>query len=264
MKHFGYFLAAGVLVVFAVFGGASEARACTSITNARINPGNSSVPAPIPATLQFDVSGCMEGDQLRLTFDIGGVIVATQNSPAAPAGVTGTTSVQYNFSAGDDSACVNGQCRLEVEISVPGSSLVENASMRYGCGAIGCSGTPSSFGVFNPSWSTLPPDEDNPNDGGGATSQQTSFARLQNPIAYDNIPDVIRQLITIVFIIGVPLVALAIIYAGFLLVTAGGDQNKLTKGKQALLAGVLGGAILLGAWVIAEAIQGTVDQIRGV
>jgi hypothetical protein len=55
---------------------------------------------------------------------------------------------------------------------------------------------------------------------------------------------------------------LAIIYCGFLFVTAQGNSEKLKKAKQALLYTIVGAALLLGSLVITRAIQGTVDEIK--
>jgi hypothetical protein len=61
--------------------------------------------------------------------------------------------------------------------------------------------------------------------------------------------------------LGIPIVALAIIYSGFLFVAARGNSEKLGKAKDALLYSVLGGAILLGAIAIAELIFETVKGL---
>jgi len=88
------------------------------------------------------------------------------------------------------------------------------------------------------------------------------FSKLENPLpSITSIPDFIKRLIDAAIIIGIPIVALAIIYSGFLLVTARGDTTKLKKGKQAFLAAVIGGAILLGAWVLAKALDATIKSI---
>jgi len=57
-------------------------------------------------------------------------------------------------------------------------------------------------------------------------------------------------------------VAIAIIYSGFLFVTAQGNSEKLTKAKKALLYTIIGAALLLGSYVIATAIGKTVDEIK--
>ena len=95
----------------------------------------------------------------------------------------------------------------------------------------------------------------------GGISMKTS---IDNPLG-DNIktiPDFIRVLIEAVLYIGIPIVALAIIYTGFLFVSAQGNSEKLTKAKKALVYTLIGAALLLGAFVIANAIQSTVTEIK--
>ncbi|MDO8659874.1 MAG: hypothetical protein Q7K54_04735 [Candidatus Parcubacteria bacterium] len=87
------------------------------------------------------------------------------------------------------------------------------------------------------------------------TSQTT---KLTNPIKVDNINDFIKILLQGVLKIGMPIIALAIIYSGFLFVQARGKPDELTKAKDALLYTLIGSAILLGSWAIAELIANTV------
>ena len=63
--------------------------------------------------------------------------------------------------------------------------------------------------------------------------------------------------------IGGLVAAVMIIYAGFLYVTAGGNETQIKKAHDALLYAVIGAAILLGAWVISEAIRATINQLGG-
>ncbi|MES2930324.1 MAG: pilin [Patescibacteria group bacterium] len=87
---------------------------------------------------------------------------------------------------------------------------------------------------------------------------------IKNPLGngIKDIPDFIVTVLNIVLIIGIPIVALAIIYSGFLFVTAAGNSEKLKKAKATLLYTIIGAALLLGSLVIAEAIKGTVDEIK--
>lgn len=62
--------------------------------------------------------------------------------------------------------------------------------------------------------------------------------------------------------IGGVVAVMMIMYAGFLYVTAGGNPAQISKAHQALLWAVIGAAILLGAWVISQAIQGTINQLK--
>lgn len=88
--------------------------------------------------------------------------------------------------------------------------------------------------------------------------------KIENPLnpKLSDIPSFIEAILEIVLIVGIPIVALSIIYSGFLFVQASGNTEKLGKAKQALLASVIGAALLLGAWVLAEAIKTTVDDIK--
>gem|GEM_PF-811912 len=111
-----------------------------------------------------------------------------------------------------------------------------------------------------------------PGQGGGGTppaeteegaGDVDAMLKLKNPLegTVDTLPALVKSLLNIVMIIGTPLVALAIIYAGFMLVAAQGNAEKLTKARQALLWGIVGGAVLLGAYILAQAIGGTVEQL---
>ncbi len=86
---------------------------------------------------------------------------------------------------------------------------------------------------------------------------------IANPLnsEIDTIPAFIEELLRIVLKIGIPIVVIFIIYAGFLFVTATGNPEKLKHAKATLFTTLIGSAILLGAWVIAEAIQGTISQL---
>ena len=77
------------------------------------------------------------------------------------------------------------------------------------------------------------------------------------------IKDLINVIVdSILLPIGGVVAVVMIIYAGFLYVTAGGDPGQIKKAHDALLWAVIGAAILLGAWVISQAISGTIDTLR--
>lgn len=110
-----------------------------------------------------------------------------------------------------------------------------------------------SFGFINAETDT----------GNGSDTGTKATMTIKNPLnGIDDIPSFIKKLIEIVLYIGVPIVALAIIYTGFLFVQAQGSPEKITKAKSALLYTLIGAALLLGAFVIAQAIKGTVDQLK--
>lgn len=97
------------------------------------------------------------------------------------------------------------------------------------------------------------------------TTQNLIKTKIVNPLGVDGpqtIPDFIKKLVEIVLYVGIPIIALAIIYIGFLFVQAQGNSEELTKAKKALMYTLIGGALLLGAFVIAQAIGKTVDDIK--
>lgn len=81
---------------------------------------------------------------------------------------------------------------------------------------------------------------------------------LKNPIEADSIQEFIQTILTGALRVGIPVIALAIVYSGFLFVFARGNSEKLGKAKSALLYTLIGAAILLGSWAIAEMISTTV------
>lgn len=85
--------------------------------------------------------------------------------------------------------------------------------------------------------------------------------KICNPISQDTISGLIKTLLEGVLRIGIPIIALAIIYCGFLFVAARGNSEKLSKAKDALLYTLIGAAILLGSWAIAQLISETVTGL---
>jgi hypothetical protein len=92
--------------------------------------------------------------------------------------------------------------------------------------------------------------------GGGGT------ALLPNPIKVDSLKEFIALLLSLVVQIGIPLLIVAFVYVGFLFVQAQGNPGKRDLAKKALLNTVIGAAIVLGAGVISEALQLTIDKLK--
>ena len=83
-----------------------------------------------------------------------------------------------------------------------------------------------------------------------------------NPIpSVTSVPGLIKTILEGLLKIGIPVVALAIVYCGFLFVQARGKPEAITKAKDALLYTLIGAAILLGSWAIAEMISATVIEL---
>lgn len=82
--------------------------------------------------------------------------------------------------------------------------------------------------------------------------------KIKNPIKFSTLNGFIKGILEGVIKIGIPLIALAIIYSGFLYVTAMGNSEKLKDAHKALLYTVVGAALILGAWTLAQLITDTV------
>jgi hypothetical protein len=101
------------------------------------------------------------------------------------------------------------------------------------------------------------PESDLGNDASSGGSS-TQVGHIKNPIKVDNIQDFIKTVLEGVLRIAIPIVVLAIIYSGFLFVKARGNEKELETAKNALLYTLIGAAVLLGSWAIAQIIADTV------
>lgn len=101
-----------------------------------------------------------------------------------------------------------------------------------------------------------------PGDGEQSTSGSgdSGSKSLDNPLEAESIIGFIFDIIDVLLIFAVPIIVLFIMYAGFLFVTARGNETQVTKAKSALLWAVVGGVIALGAKLIIEVLQGTIEQ----
>lgn len=82
---------------------------------------------------------------------------------------------------------------------------------------------------------------------------------IVNPLSKaSSLPDLIKTILEGALKIGMPVLVLAIIYSGFLFVSAQGNSEKLNTAKRSLMYTLIGAAILLGSWGIAQLIKETV------
>lgn len=99
-----------------------------------------------------------------------------------------------------------------------------------------------------------------------ALAQVTGTFSLQNPLgSTQTIAQFLNLLLDYVLIIALPIIVVALVWAGFLFVAAQGKPDKLVAARKVILYTLLGAALILGAKVILTAISGTVSDIqRGV
>lgn len=84
---------------------------------------------------------------------------------------------------------------------------------------------------------------------------------LKNPIKAETVSELVSAIAKVVAEIGIIVAAIFIIYSGFLYVSARGSEEKLKKAHETFTWAVIGTAIILGAWVIAEAIEATITSL---
>ena len=94
-----------------------------------------------------------------------------------------------------------------------------------------------------------------------AEAQQT----LQNPLNsnFSSVPAFIAGALKALALIALPIITLFFVISGFLFVTAQGNEQQLAKAKKNFFYVVIGALLILGAWIIATLIAGTVNQIMG-
>ncbi len=64
----------------------------------------------------------------------------------------------------------------------------------------------------------------------------------------------VKNIINYLFVIAIPLAVIFIVWGGFVIMTAGGSEEKVKKGKGVITASVIGLAILFGSWLIVTVI----------
>lgn len=86
---------------------------------------------------------------------------------------------------------------------------------------------------------------------------------LDNPLgATTTFQALAAKILAIVSSIGGVIAVFFIIYAGFLFVTAGGNEEKHKEAKKAILYAVIGTAILIGAQALATILETTINSLK--
>ncbi len=88
-----------------------------------------------------------------------------------------------------------------------------------------------------------------------------SCVGLCNPLNFATIADFIAGALKVLVMIALPIVSLFIVISGFLFIKAQGNPSELETAKKNFWYVILGTLLILGAWVIATLIAGTVSQL---
>ncbi|MCF7834247.1 MAG: hypothetical protein K9L98_03210 [Candidatus Pacebacteria bacterium] len=82
-----------------------------------------------------------------------------------------------------------------------------------------------------------------------------------NPIQSNNITELIKNVLEQALRLGMPLLVVAIIYSGFLFVAAQGNATKLETARKSFMYTMIGAAILLGSWALAQLLAETIRAL---
>lgn len=85
--------------------------------------------------------------------------------------------------------------------------------------------------------------------------------KLKNPIKSDTLQEFAKMILEGIIKIGIPILVLAVIYSGFLFVTAQGKPAEIEQAQNNLKNVLLGAAILFGAWGLAQLVTETVKAL---
>lgn len=95
-------------------------------------------------------------------------------------------------------------------------------------------------------------------------STGNSVITLKNPLKFDSIPAILGAIVTnIVLPIAVPIFIIMLIYCGVKFVLARGNPEALKQARESLKWTLIGGAVILGAYAIAELVAGTIGAVVG-
>lgn len=88
----------------------------------------------------------------------------------------------------------------------------------------------------------------------------TTGTKIDNPLSpnISTVNDFIKVMLEGIIKMGIPVIAIAIVYCGFLFVSAQGNSEKISTAKNALLYTLIGAAVLIGSWALAQLISETV------
>jgi len=91
----------------------------------------------------------------------------------------------------------------------------------------------------------------------------TAQGPLQNPLNFCSIPEFLAGALKALAMIALPIITLFLVISGFLFITAQGNPQQLEKAKKNFMYVIIGALLILGAWIIATLIAGTVNQLTG-
>ena len=88
-----------------------------------------------------------------------------------------------------------------------------------------------------------------------------SLFQLKNPLSAENFCDLIKTILNILMVIGIPVAVLFLMWSGFRFVLARGNSTELQNARRNFYYVIIGIVVFLGAWTIATVIAGTLKEL---
>ena len=92
---------------------------------------------------------------------------------------------------------------------------------------------------------------------------QSAGATLENPLRFDSIERFIEGVLQAIVMVALPIIVAFMVYAGFKYIFARGNVSKIGEAHKNFTYVIIGTILILGAWVLATLIGGTVTQLLG-
>lgn len=71
------------------------------------------------------------------------------------------------------------------------------------------------------------------------------YADIENPLGTDDLTELVKKIAKALLTLAIPIAAIMIIYAGIVLITAQGNEEKIKKGQKILWYAIIGLAVVL-------------------
>jgi hypothetical protein len=121
--------------------------------------------------------------------------------------------------------------------------------------------TPVLVAAQTSSGTNFPPTSSGTNAPPTSSGGNSIFA-LQNPLgSTTSICQLLKTLLNVIILLGIPIATFFVVYAGFKLVLARGRPGEIEKARLNLFYTVVGIAIFLGAWLLAQVISNTIAAL---
>lgn len=98
---------------------------------------------------------------------------------------------------------------------------------------------------------------------GNTISGGLTQAEVKNPLGVKSFCGLVKALLRAAIQIGIPVAVLFIVWAGFKFVLAQGKSEDLVKARKNFMWTLIGIAIFLGAWLLANVVANTVNALGG-